>query len=231
MNDRDIALIEEESKANPAFGRRIAATLRRPGGEREVSISARKAIANQLDPRMYPESRGEWPVLRRKATALAQALPDLVQAIVDRMPLSEKMAVVRAIADGGQPRMVIAGLDDLGQFEIIGSLISSVAGAASSIYGAKVTADAQKDIAKIQATSALQSAQASVAIQNAQAAIAAAQAKQAEQLATAATASSPTGFLTKDIGGGVPMWAVPAGLTALGVGFAVFFAVRKSKRR
>jgi hypothetical protein len=231
MNDRDIALIEQESKANPAFGRRLAAMLRQPGGEREVSLSARKAIANQLNPRMYPASKGEWAVLRRQTTAIAESMPAIIDKLVARMPLSEKMAAVRAIAEGETPRLVMAGLADLGQFEIIGSLISSVAGAASGIYGARITADAQKDIAKIQANAAMQSASAQVAIANAQAAISQAQAKQAEQLAVAASASSPAGFLTQDIGGGVPGWAVPAGIAGLGIFAAIFFAFKKKGRR
>ncbi|MDD5305481.1 MAG: hypothetical protein PHS14_20465 [Elusimicrobia bacterium] len=231
MNDRDIALVEQESKANPAFGRKLSSILRQPGGERDLSIWARKVIANQLNPRMYPETKGEWPVLRRQTTAIAESMPSIVEKLVERMPLSEKMAAVRAIADGDTPQLVMAGLGDLGQFEIIGSLIGAAAGAASSIYGARVTASAQKDIAKIQANAAMQSASAQVAIANAQAAITQAQAKQAEQLAVAASSSSPAGFLTQDIGGGVPGWAVPAGIAGLGLFAAIFFAFKKKGRR
>jgi hypothetical protein len=227
MNDRDIALIEQESKANPAFGRRLAAMLRLPGGEKDVAIWAQKAIANQLNPSMYPETKGQWPVLRRQTNAIAESMPAVVDTLVERMPLSEKMAAVRAIAGGDRPQMVMAGLGDLGQFEIIGSLIGAAAGAASSIYGAKVTASAQKDIAKIQANAAMQSAQAQMSIANAQAAITQAQASQAQALAT----STPTGFLTQDIGGGVPVWAVPAGIAGLGLFAAIFFAFKKKGRR
>lgn len=228
MNDRDIALIEQESKANPAFGRRLASMLRQPGGEKDVALWAQKAIANQLNPALYPETKGQWPVLRRQTTAIAESMPSVVDRLVERMPFAEKMAAVRAIAEGDRPQLVMAGLSDLGQFEIIGSLIGAAAGAASSIYGAKVTASAQKDIAKIQANAAMQSAQAQMSIANAQAAITQAQAQQAQTLATSA---APAGFLTKDIGGGVPVWAVPAGIAGLGLFAAIFFSFKKKGRR
>lgn len=230
MNDQDIALIAEESKANPAFGRRISSLLRQPGGERTVAISARKAIANQLDPKMYPETRGQWMVLRRKTMQVAAAMPAIVDQMVAKMPLSAKLEAVRAISRGEKPTMVLAGIGELGQFEILGSIIGSIAGAGASIYGSKVTSSAQKDIAKIQADAAIQSAQAQVAIANAQAAISQAQAQQLTQAANIATAQSPTGFLTADIGGGVPMWAIPAGLATLGIGAAIFFSFRRKRR-
>lgn len=230
MNQVDADLISEEARSDPAFGQKIVSMLRQPGGERLLSISARKAMANQFNPKLYPESRGQWGVLRRRAVALAEAMPGMVDKIVAKMPLSEKMDAVRAIAQGEQPRMVVAGMGELGQFEIIGSLISTVAGVGGSIYNAKVTASAQQDIAKIQANAAIQGAQAQMAVANAQAAIEQAKAAQLTQAAQIAQSTSPTGFLTKDIGGGVPLWAVPAGIATLGIGAAVFFATRKKRR-
>lgn len=225
MNDADLRQVQDEAKANPAFGRKLDSMLRQPGGEREVSISARKSIANQFNPSLYPESKGEWGVLRRRATALAESMPGIVQNIVDRMPLSEKMASVRTIAQGGEPRMVVAGIGELGQFEIIGSLIGAAAGAASNIYSASVTASAQKQIAQLQADTAMKSVQAQMAISNAAAAIQQAQAVQAAQQGPVAQAAS---FLTQNIGGGIPVWAVPAAVGVAGV--AIFFSTRRKRR-
>lgn len=230
MNDQDIALIAEESKANPAFGRRISSAMRPPGGERLVALSARKAIVNQLNPAMYPETKGEWMVLRRKAMQVVAAMPGIIDQMVSKMPLSAKLEAVRAISRGEKPTMVLSGMGELGQFEILGSIIGSIAGAGSSIYGARVTSSAQRDIANIQANAAIQSAQAQVAIANAQAAISQAQAQQLTQAANIATAQSPAGFLTANVGGGVPLWAIPAGLATLGIGAAIFFSFRRKRR-
>lgn len=230
MNRVDADLIAEEARSDPAFGQKLVSMLRQPGGERLLSISARKAMANAFNPKLYPETKGQWDVLRRRAHALAESMPGIVDKIVSKMPFSEKMDAVRAIAQGEQPRMVIAGMGELGQFEIIGSLISTVAGVGGSIYNAKVTASAQQDIAKIQANAAIQGAQAQMAVANAQAAIEQAKAAQLTQAAQIAQSTSPTGFLTKDIGGGVPLWAVPAGIATLGIGAAIFFSTRKKRR-
>ncbi len=222
--------IQEELSESPSFRPKLEAMLRLPDAERAVVLSAKRAVANEFNPKLYPETRGEWAALRKRSVALAGALPEIVDGIVERMPFEAKMATVRAIAAGERPQLVLAGMGDLGQFEIIGSIISSVAGAASGIYGAKVTASAQKDIAKIQANAAMQSASAQIAMANAQSAIQQAQAQQMTAAAQQMTAASPAGFLTQNIGGGVPFWAVPAALSALGLGVLVYFKTRKKGR-
>jgi hypothetical protein len=228
MNDQDRQHIAAEAKASPAFGRKLDVMLRQPAGEKMAAISARKAIANQFNPTLYPESRGEWPILRREATKLAEAMPGIVQQIVEKMPFSEKMAAVRLIAQGDSPRMVVASMGDLGQFEIIGSIIGTIAGGAASIYSSSITASAQRDIAAMQADTAIKSAQAQMAIASAQAAI---QQAQAVQMTQATASSTPAGFLTQDIGAGIPMWALPAGAGILGIGAMIFFSSRGRRRR
>jgi len=239
--DIDRRLISEEMEANPSFGKRIAATLRRPNGERLVALSAKKAIANEFDRSLFPETRGDWTQLRKHATALVHAMPGIIETEIDKLPLGLKMEMVRAIGRGEQPviQFGIQGLNDLGQFEIIASLIGSVAGAASSIYGSKVTASAQKDIAKIQADTAMKDLQAQMNIANAQQAIN--QAKVAQQVAEAQKIEAQTaqikattaqaevgtvvGTLTKDIGGGVPLWVLPMALGVLGL--VLYFVFKK----
>ena len=199
--------IAEEIKANPPFGAWIKAMLRDPDGERLVALSAQKAVANEFNPRLYPETKGQWVTLRRRAVELARSLPDVIDRELERVPFAEKMRIVRAIAAGRRPsvEVSVAGLGDLGQFEIIGTIVSSIAGAASTVYTNRVTTSAQKDIAKIQATTAMKDLQAQISIADAQKAIANAQAAQGG------------GVLTKDIGGGIPLWVLPVALGAIGV--------------
>lgn len=239
--DIDRRLISEEMEANPSFGKRLAATLRRPNGERLVALSAKKAIANEFDPTLFPESSGEWVRLRKHATELVKSIPGIVEREIDQLPFDTKMEMVRRIARGEHPTIMIGheGMGDLGQFEIIASLIGSVAGAASSIYGAKVTTSAQKDIAKIQAETAMKDLNTQMQIANAQQAINQAkvaqataeaqkiQAQTAQIKATTAQAEVGTlvGTLTKDIGGGVPLWVLPMALGVLGL--VLYFVYRK----
>ena len=198
--------ISEEIAANPPFGARIKAMLRDPDGERLVALSAQKAVANEFNPRLYPETKGQWVTLRRRAVELARSLPDVIDRELERVPFAEKMRIVRAIAAGRRPsvEVSVAGLGDLGQFEIIGTIVSSIAGAASTVYTNRVTTSAQKDIAKIQATTAMKDLDTQIKLAEAQKAVAAAQAAQG-------------GVLTKDIGGGIPLWVLPVALGAIGV--------------
>jgi hypothetical protein len=221
--DIDQQLVLEEMRADPSFGKRIASMLRVPGGERLITLSAQKAIANEFDPKMYPATRGEWQNLRKRAVEMARALPEIVEKEIDRLPFETKMRWVHTIAAGGRPEIQVGvrGMGDLGQFEIIGSIVSAIAGAGGSIYSAKVTASAQKDIAQIQAQTAMKDIQAQTAIANAQQAIAKAQAVQA----TAAAKSTVAGALTADIGGGIPLWVLPMALGV--VGLVLYFVFRK----
>lgn len=249
VTDLDRRLIAEEIDANPSFGKKLAAVLPLPGGERLVALSAKKAIANEFDSNLFPESRGQWLTLRKRAVQLARALPEIVEKEIDRLPFQTKMEMVRSIARGERPTIAVGtiqGMGELGQFEVIGSLISSIAGAASSIYGAKVTSSAQKDIAKIQAETAMKDLNTQMAIANAQQAInqakvaqAAAEAQkieaqtaqikaqtqQVQEQTKQAEVGTVVGTLTKDIGGGVPLWVLPMALGVLGL--VLYFVFKK----
>lgn len=241
MTDLDRRLIAEESDADPVFGQKIKRALAQPGGAHAVSLSAKKAIANEFNPRLYPESRGQWKKLRRRANDLVRSMPDIVEKEVARLPFQTKMEMVRRIARGEHPTIVVGyeGMGDLGQFEIIASLIGSAAGAASSIYGAKITAAAQTDIAKIQAQTAMKDLQTQIQLADAQKAITAAKLAQttaevqkieAQTAAikagtTAAEVGTVAGTLTKDIGGGIPLWVLPMSLGV--VGLVLYFIFKK----
>lgn len=237
MADLDRRLISEEIESNPSFRKRVAAVLQHPGGERLVSLSAKKSIANEFDPKMYPETRGEWPLLRKRAVELARALPGIVEAEIDKLPLATKMEMVRAVARGEQPIIRVGveggGFSDLGQAFDVGGIFSGLFGAVSSIYGARVTASAQKDIAKIQAGVAMKDLQTQITLANAQTAInqAQAQIKTAEVAKVQAEvakveAGTVVGVLTKDIGAGIPLWVLPVALGVLGL--VLYFVFKKN---
>lgn len=238
FGETDRRQIAEEMAANPRFGAWLAATLREPDGERQVALSAQKAIANEFNPALYPASRGQWLTLRKRALELARDLPEIVGREIERLPFPAKMQMVRAIAAGHEPvlRLGLSGMGDLGQFEIIGSLVSSIVGAASTVYSARVTASAQKDIAKIQATAAMKDLETQQTIANAQAAInqakatqATAEAKKAEIALTQSQVGPPgslTEVLSRPVVAGIPVWAFPlAGL----IGLVVYLMFKRRK--
>lgn len=241
FGEMDRKQIAEEMAANPRFAKRLGVMLAQPDGKRLVTLSAMRAVANAFNPALYPDSKGEWITLRRRALELARALPSIVEGEVEKMPFERKMDVVRAIAAGGGVDVAVGvdGLADLGFIDILAPIVSSIAGAAANVYGAKVTASAQKDIAKIQAQAAMKDLETQMSIANAQQAIAAAQATQAQaaaqkaqaeaqvaqQRAAASSGGSVAAVLTKDVGGGIPLWTIPLALA--GLGLILYFKLRR----
>lgn len=226
----DRRLISAEAAADPAFARKLSAMLSGPDGEKAVVMYARRAVLNELDPSLYPETRGQWPKLRSAVSKLIVELPRAITDAIDRMPLEER---TRALEELSKVKSVgeVLGLGDLGQWEIIGSLVGAVAGAATSIYNTKLQTDTAKQIANMQLQANEQAIQAQIAQSNAQRAIANAQTAQALQqtlpppIATAAQnvisalpsaiqapVSSIVGALSTDIGGGIPIWMVGLGI-------------------
>lgn len=231
FREMDRRQIAEEMAANPAFGAWLRSALRRPDGERLIALSAQKAIANEFDPSLYPETRGQWVTLRKRAVELARELPEIVGREIDRLPFEEKMRMVRAIGAGLEPRLGIglSGVGDLGQYDIIGSLITSIASAASTAYSARVTASAQRDIAKIQAQAAMKDIETAQAIAKAQQAINEAKAVQATAEAAKAQAGAPgsvTEVLSRPVVAGIPIWAFPI-VGLLGLVLYLVFKRRK----
>lgn len=226
----DRRLIAAEAAANPVFARKLSAMLSEPDGERMVVMYARKAVLNELNPSIYPETRGQWPKLRAAVSKLIVELPRAITDAIDRMPLEDR---TRALEEMSKARNIgeVLGLGDLGQWEIIGQLVGAVAGAATSIYNTKLQNDTAKQIANMQLQANEQAIQAQIAQANAQKAIALAQTAQALQqtlpapIASAAQnvisslpeviqkpVSSIVGVLSTDIGGGIPIWMVGLGV-------------------
>jgi hypothetical protein len=182
----DQRMIQQEAAADPAFARLVSDALARPGGPQLVAQSARKAIANELNPKMYPESVGTWPVLRRMTDELASTTASNVIAKVNNMSFSELVNAVEGIAANKKP----PGVNGMGQIvaassslSVIGGLATGLAAAGAAIYTSHVVATTTKAIANIQASVIINSQNVQSEIARAQAAMATATASiQATQL-------------------------------------------------
>lgn len=225
-------LIAEESRENPSFGRKLRSMIASPDGDYLLSVSARKAVANEFDPTLYPESRGEWIVLRRAMSEGAAAIAKRVRAEVDRLTLDQKMEKVRAIARGEMPQGY-SGMGELGQAEALIPIFGSLFSAGSSVYGSHVISEAQKDVAKIMAESEaqrlqlqLEIAQATQAIKQIVPKVQEYNAEQAEaespELPTTSTSSGATGIISRPVAFGIPLWAIPAGVGVLALAYFAF---------
>lgn len=169
--DRQIVI--EEANADPAFCAKLVKLMATNADWGHlVANSAKEAIVNELDPSRFGHRAGQWRVLRERLRGILKDVPGLV----------DKIAKYRAA--GRTP--------GLGQWDIIGSLVGAVAGAAGSIYTAKVQSDTQKQMQQAQL--------------NAQ--MAAIRAQQAQSL------TNPISFLTQPMIGGIPLWVLPAAAVA-----------------
>lgn len=169
--DRQIVI--EEASADPAFcAKLVRAMTTRADWAHLVAASAKEAIVNELDPSRFGHRAGQWRVLRDRLKAILKDVPGLV----------DKIAKYRAA--GRTP--------GLGQWDIIGSLVGAVAGAAGSIYTAKIQSDTQKSLQQAQ----LDAQMAQIRAQQAQA------------------LTSPMSFLTQPTIGGIPFWVLPVGAVA-----------------
>lgn len=148
--EEDRQIVIEEANADPAFCQMVLRCMAtRPDWAHIISTSAKEAIVNELDPSVYGKRAGMWRMLRLRLNALLHDVPGLLKKLEERK------------ASG-------RGLAGLGQWDIIGNLVGAIGGAAASIYGAKLTSDTQKDLAKIQADAAMKAAQAQMATLQAQ---------------------------------------------------------------
>jgi len=231
LTDIDHRLLREEAAVSPAFGRKLEAMIDRPNGVALLNDSARRAVLNELNPREYPKSKGEWTVLRKQMRILLRDIPKSIDESLSKLSLEEKTRMLEAYAMGGvqvHAQMAEYPVESLGQ---IAEIIGAVVGAASSVYGAKLQSNTQKQIAKIQAAGEAKSLEANMTIAKAQMALQAAQVASIQQQTAAiesgttlpgatpeiaaaiaakkAELASPGGSImaaiTKDIGGGVPL--------------------------
>src|SRR5574339_485876 len=127
--DRQIVI--DEANADPAFCEKLVRLMSTNADWAHlVAKSAKEAIVNELDPSRFGHRGGQWRKLRERLRAILKDVPGLVQKL-------EKYR-----AENRAP--------GLGQWDIIGSLVSAVGGAAASIYSTKLQSDAQRDIQQMQ---------------------------------------------------------------------------------
>lgn len=192
-SDLDRELLLEEAR-DPSFSKRLEATLDLPDGERRVARSALKAVLNELDPRIFPETRGTWKRLR-------SMVPELMETIL------------KEVRENGVPK-TLRGLGELGQFEIIGSLVGSLAQAGAAVYTSYNQQKTQEYIAKQQLNAQMSQIQAQQSIARAQASMASAQ---ASMNPVGSAVSSALDAIQTPIAG-IPLWMIAAGI------FLAFFA-------
>jgi hypothetical protein len=200
MDMADEQLIAEECQADPTFCARVQATLALPDGVQRLSVSARKAVVNELNPMMYPEMAGTWNRLREAIRSTIASLSDQVA-----IPVVSK-AVMKGLGNLGQ---------DIGS--ILGPIVSALANAGSAIYVANLQANTAKQIQQSNLNaqmSMIRAQQSAAAAQQAEANAQMAQTGAPGQIATATSnvssaISSVTDTLSQPIGGtGIPTWAV-----------------------
>lgn len=213
-------VISEEKRANPSFAPKIDAMLQQPGGQYLLSESITRAVANEFDPSCYPESKGEWVVVRRIMNEQVRYVADRIKEEVDAMPLEKKMEVVRAIARG-EMQQFGNGMGEFGPWIELGTALFS---GASQMYGSYVTSQAQQDVAKIRAEAAVQQAQLQLEIAQATQAIKTTVPKiQEYQLQQAAVSPAANGgiiaTISQPVVAGIPLWAIPAGIAAIVAGY------------
>jgi len=196
--DRKVLL--DEVNADAAFCKKVARCMATQSDwAHAVSTSAKEAIVNELDPSRFKGSSGMWPKLRERVRILVEE--------VSRMAANGKTLV------GAKS---LSGLGELGQWDIIASLVGSIGSAAASVYGASITSHAQQNIAQTQANAAMAAAQAQIAMSNAATAMQSAN-------ATINPISSAVQSITSATVAGIPVLAlaIPA------IGLIIYFATKK----
>jgi hypothetical protein len=215
LTDVDRRQLNEEAKVNPAFGQKLARMLDHPNGVWLIDESARRAVLNELDPKAYPESKGEWTVLRQRLNSIIRDLGKQINESVDNLSLDETSDMLMTYARGGiqvsAHPMGEYPVEALGQWE---ALVGAVVGAATSIYGAKLQSKTQRDIAKIQAAGAAKSLDAQMSLARAQMSLEAAKIKQIEDQTAAIKAGGEAPYYGPV---STPADAAPAGAASAGM--------------
>lgn len=218
----DRTLIKREAQADPAFAKLVASMLRGSDGERKVAEFAKQAVLNELNPAQFPETKGYWMMLRKAVRRVTDELPKAMAATVNTMTPEQMEAAYKASLTGSvnfNPKM-LGELGDLGQFEIIGSIVGSLVQAGSSVYSSYLQNRTQQQIANLQFQTQQAQLNAQMDMAKAQQAIANAQASQAASSLPAAIqqpVQAVASVLSSDVGG-IPLW-----LIGLGIAFALKF--------
>ncbi len=218
----DRQMVIDEAKGNPSFCAAIARCMGEANWQEKLARSAKEAIVNQMDPRRFPGSKGKWPKLRLKVDELVAAAHTSVKRALASMTPEQKLATARLVA-GGAPAASISGLGDLGDlgfFDVLASLVTTVAKVGGDLYTADLMADSREDLAKIQANTAIRTATTNQAITSAQAAI---EASRLQQAAIQSPVGAAISTLTTSTVAGVPVMLIAIPL----IGVVVYLLTKK----
>ena len=195
----DQLLLLKEAAANPSFERRLLVTLSFPDGEKRVTMSARRAIINELNSGMYPESKGLWTRLRALTRDLVSYAGSSIRGDLSQPIKKEAVAKLQ-------------GLGDLGQWEILGQVVGAVVQAGAAVYTSYDQAKTARAIQQMQIDAQMRQIQAAENIAKANAAMAASAAQQASTAAPVQAAVSSVFDTVSTPIMGVPLWAIAIGL-------------------
>lgn len=190
--NRDLIILE--AKNDPEFERQLLKVLKLPDGEDRIVVSAHKAVLNELNPMLYPEMAGSWPILR-----------SVILKVIERVGKSTSDDISSIPKDYKQK-----GLGDFGQYDFLGPLLNTIISTGSSLYGSYSQQSTARDLERMRLQANMEAVKAQEAMAAAQTAIAHAQTSQAINnylpASIAGPAASVVEALTSDLGGGITVW-------------------------
>lgn len=219
-------LISDEMKSSAAFKAHILRLLQSGDPVANIKQSALRAVANEFDPGSFPMMKGLWMGLREVARSLAVAAKQDIERRLASMTPAQKLAAAEAIMEAGGMSGMGAVVAPASTGDIIGSILSTIAGTAASVYTAQLAGKTQVQIAQAQAEATAKAAAAQQQIAQAQLAM-----QQAASRPGTPGAAGGAGAGAGYGGGesGIPSWALPVGLVGLGLGVLAFFMMRRGK--
>lgn len=151
-----------EGKNDHAFWPYLTRIARQPDGAKVIDDEMKRAAINELDPSRHKDMRGKWPLLRFKVRYIKSQIAQNARPGFMGPPPPQTLRGLEGLAEGipgmvtsldtpSTPAASSSGTDIWGT---IGRVLSSAATAAGSIYSARITTDAQRDIEKLRAQAA-----------------------------------------------------------------------------
>ncbi|MDD5305482.1 MAG: hypothetical protein PHS14_20470 [Elusimicrobia bacterium] len=148
------AHILAEGRHDETFWPYLTRIARQPDGAKTVDDEMKRAAINELDPSRYREMAGKWPLLRYKVRYIkSQIAQNARPAFMGPGIAGLAEGIPGMVTSLDQPTTAASG-SGTDIWGTIGKVIAAAGTAAGSIYSSRITADAQKDIAKIQAQAA-----------------------------------------------------------------------------
>lgn len=168
------SIVAAEASNDPKLCRAILSISRASGWTRTVDDMIRRVILNEVNPRSHTETSGKWPLLRARVRKLTSAATAAVEEQLAKLPPNQEIPEAIRIerARKGGSLLGLGELGDLGQYV---ELATAVVQAAGAVYGASVTAKANKKIAKMKQQAEMAQLNAQMAMINAQQAVTAQQ--------------------------------------------------------